>query len=295
MRFDADNAGDARLWQNKARSQLFALMMGGRRPDLVPLDPKVIRRIDDPAEGCTLVEATLQSLPDRRAHFWMAFPKESRGRIGAVLALHGHGGTGEEVVRGQSLYWYGRALVEKGYAVIAPDIGQHDLQHPNWTLMGERTWDALRCVDYLSTLPEVDPARIAVCGLSLGGETTMYAAALDERLKAVDSAGWLTTVANMKDGHCPCWNSPGLEERYDFADIFACIAPRPLVCEIGEQERAPGGFPVSIASPAFEEIRRAYRVFGKADGAALDIHPGGHVLVGDRFFEMLDESANARE
>ena len=70
-----------------------------------------------------------------------------------------------------------------GYVVIAPDVGQHELQHTNWSLMGERTWDALRCLDYLVTLPEVDADRLAVAGLSLGGETTMYVAALDERIK----------------------------------------------------------------------------------------------------------------
>ena len=86
------------------------------------------------------------------------------------------------MVRGQSLYWYGRALAASGLIVIAPDIGQHELQHPNWSLMGERTWDAWRCVDYLATRPEVDTNRLAVAGLSLGGETTMYVAALDERL-----------------------------------------------------------------------------------------------------------------
>ena len=51
-----------------------------------------------------------------------------------------------------------------------------------------------------------------MAGLSLGGETTMYVAALDERMKVACSSGWLTTVANMKNGHCPCFNFPGLEE-----------------------------------------------------------------------------------
>ena len=167
--------------------------------------------------------------------------------------------------------------------VISPDIGSHDLQHKDWTLMGERTWDAIRCVDYLLTRPEVHGRHIAVAGLSLGGETTMYVAAMDERLQPVCSSGWLTVIENMKHGHCPCWNSPGLEEHLDFADIFACIAPRPLVCEIGEQEKAPGGFPVEIARKAFEEIRSVYRVFGAEERVQLYVHPGGHVFVGEMF------------
>jgi hypothetical protein len=287
MEFRATTVREAKRWQAASREKLFQLLMGGSRPERTALKPEVMRRIDMPAGGYRLEELTLQSLPDRRAHVWLAAPKNARGKVGAVLAINGHGGNGEEVVRGLSLYWYGRALAELGYVVIAPDVGQHELQHTNWTLMGERTWDALRCLDYLETRPEVDRNRIAVAGLSLGGETTMYVAALDERVKAACSSGWLTTVANMKNGHCPCFNFPGLEENFDFADIFACVVPRPLVLELGEKERAPGGFPVSLGRGAFEEIRRAYRVFGAEEKVQLTVHAGGHVFIGRGFWAPL--------
>ena len=160
-RFKADSPGQAAAWQRSAREKLFALMMGGREPDRCALDVKVLRRVEVPGSAYVLEEITLQTMPDRRVHAWLARPVQPKGRVGAVLALHGHGGTGEEIVRGRSLYWYGRAMVEMGYVVISPDIGQHELQHTNWTLMGERTWDALRCVDYVVTLPEVDTNRLA--------------------------------------------------------------------------------------------------------------------------------------
>ena len=277
-------------WQRDSRQKLFELMMGGKKPEAVPLQPQALGREEVLAGGYVLEEFTLQTLPDRRAHAWVATPKEPRGKVGAVLALHGHGGTGEQIVRGLSLYWYGKALAEMGYVVISPDIGQHELQHTNWTLMGERVWDALRCLDYLATRPEVDTNRIAVAGLSLGGETTMYVAALDERVKTVCSSGWLTTVENMKQGHCPCWNFPGLEEHFDFADIFACVAPRPLVLELGEKERAPGGFPVEIGRKAFAEIQAAYRVFGAEKDVQLDVHPAGHVFHGANFWKPLRDA-----
>jgi hypothetical protein len=287
LRFAATTPQDARVWQGQARARLFTLMMGGAKPATPPLDAKVLQRLDATNGDYVLEELTLQSLPDRRVHAWLAAPKNPRGKVGAVLALHGHGGTGSQIVRGESLYWYGKKFAELDYVVISPDIGQHTLQHTNWSLMGERTWDALRCLDYLETRPEVDAQRIAVAGLSLGGETTMYVAAMDTRIKAACSSGWLTTVANMKNGHCPCWNFPGLEQHFDFADIFACVAPRPLVLEIGEKERAPGGFPVEIARPAFAEIQAAYRVLGAETNAVLDVHPGGHVFHGERFWQPL--------
>jgi hypothetical protein len=287
MPFQAQTPAEARAWQEEARAKLFALLMGGRQPDRVPLDAKIVRRIEMPADECVLEELTLQTLPDRRAHVWLARPTQPNGRVGAVLALHGHGGTGEQIVRGSGLYWYGHALIERGYVVISPDIGQHELQHPNWTLMGERIWDALCCLDHVVTLPEVDPDRLGVAGLSLGGETTMYVAAMDGRLKAACSSGWLTTVANMKNGHCTCFNFPGLEENFEFSDVFACVAPRPLVCELGEQEKAPGGFPVPIGRQAFERLRAAYRVFNAESNLTFTVHPGPHVFNGRDFWPKL--------
>ena len=297
MKFDAKTPEEAVKWQSASRGKLFSLMMGGpatgsrdlrdKRPERVPLDPKVIQTI--PQDGYTLEEITIQTLPDRRAHVWVAMPTNRKGKVPAILALHGHNASGEKMLRRemQYWYWYAPALAEMGYAVISPDIGSHDLQHTDWTLMGERTWDAIRCIDYILGRPEVDPKGIAVCGLSLGGETTMYVAAMDERVKVADSAGWLTTIENTKNGHCPCWNFPGLEENFEFSDIFSLIAPRPLVCEIGRQEKAPGGFPVPFAEKAFAEIQRAYKVFGKEDSAVLDIHPGGHVFSGSKFWKPL--------
>lgn len=290
LRFSATSPQAARVWQRTARDQLFRLLMGGGQPQRVALNPEILQTGRDSSGAFTLEELTLQSLPDRRVHVWLAVPTMRSGKVGAVLALHGHGGTGEQVVKGRGLYWYGRALAEMGYLVIAPDLGSHELQHTNWALMGERTWDAIRCLDYLTTRPEVDPERLIVAGLSLGGETTMYVAALDERVRAADSSGWLTTVANMTNGHCPCWNFPGLEATFDFSDIFACVAPRPLLFEIGEKERAPGGFPVEIARPAYDEVRGAYEVFGAGDRVRLDVHPGGHVFRGAEFWGIARQA-----
>lgn len=292
LRFECDNKSEAEKWQANAREHLQKLMMGGGAPKRVPLDPRILSE-ETRADRCTLQELSIQTLADRRVHAWLLLPGEREGKTAAVLALHGHGGKGEQVVRGQGLYWYGLELARRGYVVIAPDISSHSLQHTNWTLMGERTWDALRCLDYVSMLPEVDRHRLAVAGLSLGGETTMYVAALDERIKAACSSGWLTTTRNMRNGHCPCWNFAGLEMAFDFADIFSCVAPRELVLELGEKERAPGGFPVPLGESAFAAIQRAYSVLKASDRLKLTIHSGGHVFVGTDFWPALERSAPA--
>ncbi|MGQ9608360.1 MAG: alpha/beta hydrolase family protein [bacterium] len=290
MQFNAKTSEEAFLWQKFAREKLFELMMGGARPKKSPLNPKLIKKEEIQNENYFLEELNINSLPDRKVHIWVAMQKViPEGGAPVILALHGHGGTAEQIVKGERLYWYGKALAQKGYVIISLDLGQHDLQHEDWTLMGERVWDALVCIDYISTRPEVNKDKIGTVGLSLGGESVMYVAALDERIKVAVSSGWLNTIENMKQGHCPCWNFPGLEENFDFSDIFSCVAPRPLVMEIGRQEVAPGGFPVHVAEPAYNEIKKAYKVFNAEDKCLLDIHDGGHIFYGVTAFEWIDK------
>jgi hypothetical protein len=117
----------------------------------------------------------------------------------------------------------------------------------------------------------------------------MWLGAMDPRMKATVSSGFLTTMANMRKGHCPCWEFPGLADNFDFSDIYSLTAPRALLCQNGQKERAPGGFPVTLAEQAMSEIRKAYSVFKSADHAVLEVHPGGHEFVtesGVRFLEQ---------
>ena len=287
MQFQAQTPAEARAWQEAARAKLFALLMGGGQPERVPLDVKVLRTIEVPTNHCVL-----EGSPCRRCRTvartpgWPV-PPSPRGKSAPCWRCTATAAPASKSCVAPVSTGTARALIERGYVVIAPDIGQHELQHTNWTLMGERIWDALRCLDYVATLPEVDPSRLAVAGLSLGGETTMYVAALDERLNIACSSGWLTTVANMKNGHCTCYNFPGLEESFEFSDIFACVAPRVLVCELGEKERAPGGFPVPIGRQAFEQLHAAYRVFNAETNLTLTIHTGPHVFNGQDFWPKL--------
>lgn len=64
-----------------------------------------------------------------------------------------------------------------------PLYPQHD-----WGKLARRAWAASRCIDYLVTLPLVDPAKIALTGHSRNGKLSLIAAALDERITATISS-----------------------------------------------------------------------------------------------------------
>jgi hypothetical protein len=118
----------------------------------------------------------------------------------------------------------------------------------------------------------------------------MWLGATDTRIAATVSSGFLTTMENMRHGHCMCWDFPGLQRRYDFADIYSLISPRALQCQNGMRERLPGGFPVDLAEQVMVEIKAGYRAGGNEDAAELAVHPEGHVFdvpAGVRLFDAV--------
>ncbi len=143
--------------------------------------------------------------------------------------------------------------------------------------MGERLWDLMRCVDYLESLPQVDKTRIGCAGLSLGGEMAMWLGAMDERIAATISAGFLTNMDHMEQNHCLCWKFEGLRELVDYADIYSLIAPRPLQCQNGLLE-PPTQFYVPLARQAMEEVRTIYKDMARPENVVFDVHNGGHVI-----------------
>ena len=143
--------------------------------------------------------------------------------------------------------------------------------------MGERLWDCMRCVDYLVSLSCVDPARIGCAGLSLGGEMTMWLGAIDTRISAVVSAGFLTFMDHMEKNHCMCWKFKGLRALVDFPDIYALTAPRPLQCQNGLKE-PPSQFNVPLARRALAEILVTYKDLKQPENLVLDVHEEGHVI-----------------
>jgi len=271
----------ARAWQSTVRVKLRELM---RMDDLeaarssVPLDAELMPEHQE--QDYRWQEVSLRSTSARRIQVVVARPLEpTNERLPAVVCIPGHGGTrltpfDPEV----GIYKrFGVELARRGFVVISADVGQHDVYESGRTLMGERLWDLTRCVDYLRTLPEVDPARIGCAGLSLGGEMAMWLGAMDERIAATVSCGFLTMMGQMEQNHCMCWKFDGLRALVDFPDIYSLIAPRPLQCQNGLKE-PDTQFTVPLARKALAEIEPIYLDLGAPDKVMLVAHEGAHEI-----------------
>lgn len=297
MRFRADTAEETVRWQKSSRRKLVELLkldelvetnrLDAKGAPGLPLATKVLSTEDK--QKFTRHEIEINSTRTRRIRAVLTIPLPLDGEFPAVVCIHGHGGDRNVVYRYDSPYrGFALLLAESGYVTISTDVGQHKVYEDGRTLMGERLWDVIRCVDYLTTREEVDPQRIGCAGLSLGGEMTMWLGAMDTRITATVSSGFLTTVDNMLQGHCPCWNFPGFTENFDFADIYSLVAPRHLQCQNGKLERAPGGFPVFLAEKAMTEIKACYEVFGQTERVQLLVHPAGHIFDVAAGVKLLD-------
>lgn len=145
------------------------------------------------------------------------------------------------------------------------------------TLIGERVWDIMRCIDVLSThfTDEVDINRILCLGNSGGGTATIYAAALDERIRiAVPSCAVCTYADSIGAmAHCACNYVPGIAEAFDMGDLCAMTAPRPLIVVSGAHDPI---FPLQGAKACIEEGMRAYQALGVPEHLIHVIGEGGH-------------------
>ena len=92
-------------------------------------------------------------------------------------------------------------------------------------------WDAMRGVDYLASLPDVDPHRIGALGCSGGGTVTALTSALDTRIAAIGTACYITSFDALlpalgpqdAEQSTPRFISSGL----GFPDWIELAAPRP--------------------------------------------------------------------
>lgn len=270
---------DAVKWQSEVRSHLFSLL---KMDDLFAdkEKPGVISSVlkTEDRTNYVIKELEINSTITRRIKIIITIPKTKKKNLPAVVCIAGHGGNRYSVYDHETIYHgFATELAKKEFITISTDVGQHNVYELNRTLMGERLWDLMRCVDYLESLPIVDKSRIGCAGLSLGGEMSMWLGAMDQRMRVTVSSGFLTYMDQMEQNHCMCWKFDGLRELVDFPDIYSLIAPRFLQCQNGLKE-PPTDFTPDLAEEAIMEIEAIYMDFKKKDNVELIIHKGGHEI-----------------
>jgi dienelactone hydrolase len=281
----------------KRREQIVAAMQEVMGPlpksnGLVPLDVKVENEKDFPKyvqKKITLAVENWDRLP-----VLVLVPKSLTGKAPAMLCLHPTSELGKDIVCGEGTKPnrnYGQELAERGYVVLAPDYpGFGDYVGARKALYGhgytsatmKGIWNHMRCVDYLSGLPEVDPARIGCMGHSLGGHNTLFLGVFDLRIKVLVSSCGFTSFAKYYAGDLTGWTHEGYMPTiasvygkdparmpFDFPGVLAALVPRPLFINAPLHD---ANFDVSGVKDCVDTAQEIYRL-NAAKGNMVAVHP----------------------
>lgn len=128
------------------------------------------------------------------------------------------------------------------------------------SVMGLQTWNALRSVDFVLSLPDVDPTRVAATGASGGGTQTMMLAALDERIALSFPA---VMVSTAMQGGCSCENASLLRIGQGNVHFAALFAPKP------QGMTTANDWTKEMSTKGFPELRQLYATFGHPEAVML--------------------------
>ena len=257
----------AGLWEDPADS---------RR---TPPPAEVFERTDHPDLGYMVEKVLIESLPGAFITGNLFRPSgaaaEAAGpRRAAVLNPHGHwregrfhhDATGSTIARCIT-------FARMGYVALCHDmVGYGDntrIPHRwgnprSWlwgaTPLGLQLWNAVRCLDFLESLPDVDPARLGCTGESGGGTQTFLLSAVDPRVKV---SAPVNMVSLRYQGGCACENAPGLRLDTSNVEIAALAAPRPLLLV-----SCTGDWTVDTPRREFPAVQAIYRLLGVEDRVA---------------------------
>ncbi len=131
--------------------------------------------------------------------------------------------------------------------------------------MGLQTWNAIRSLDFLLSLPEVDAERIACTGASGGGTQTFILSAIDPRVTLAFPA---VMVSTAMQGGCTCENASLLRVGTGNIEFAGLFAPKPLGMTTAND------WTKEMASKGFPELKQLYTLLGAPNNVTL--HRGEH-------------------
>jgi len=232
-----------------------------------PLNPRYFGKIDE--DGYTVETVTLETMPG----FWLGGnlyrPKDGLKKHPAILHPHGHWKKGRlEDIPTYSSPRLAANLARQGFVVFAYDmVGYNDtrlLPHEfgseqellwGFSPLAVQTWDSIRALDFLESLPDVDDDRIGITGASGGGTQTFLLTSVDDRVKA---AAPVNMVSFIMQGDCVCESAPGLRVGTNNVEIVSTFAPKPMLIV-----SATGDWTKNDPKEEFPAVQSVYRLFGQ--------------------------------
>ena len=270
----------------------------GPWPDKTPLNARTTGILE--RDTYKIEKVIFESRPGFLLTANLYIPKGLATPLPAVIGTCGHGDPGKATPIYQS---FAQGLARKGYIVLIFDpIGQgervqylsaelkplrgigvpeHNYAGNQMVLCGEAlsawlTWDAIRCVDYLITRPEVDPKQIGVTGNSGGGTQATWLCGVERRLSMAAPSCFIVGFGQNLQNELPAdieqCPPTALSQGLDHSDFVAAMAPNPVI--ILDQEK--DYFDVRGAEKSLLRMKKLYKLFGAEEKTDLFIGPEYH-------------------
>ena len=224
---------DSLSWKKRANAIRKNILIGMQWDKISKYDGKinVIKHSKKIMVGYSVENIAIESFPGFYVTGNLYRPLQIQKQYAAVLSPHGHlkDKRFTDYVQLRSAY-----LASKGAIVFAYDMvgfgESKQTRHKMPISLLIQTWNSKRVLDYLLSLPEVDPQRIGMTGGSGGGTQTFMLTALDQRIKV--SVPVVQVSAHFFGG-CVCESGMPIHKTANLqtnnVEIAAMAAPRPML------------------------------------------------------------------
>lgn len=147
--------------------------------------------------------------------------------------------------------------------------------HDDPRVLALQTWNSIRVLDYLTSLPRVDPQRVGISGVSGGGTQTLFLTLVDDRVKVSAPVAILDPAVAPEGCRCEGLLAVMRPARTTAMELAAAAAPRPqLFVSVGEHD--PTRDLPTIGLPF---LRHVYGLTGAAEKlVAAELAEEGHNL-----------------
>lgn len=290
------------------RARLLEDVIGALPPVEMRPNPHSRLFYEDPKLNA--YEVTLDVYPDVFAYGILLIPKRIRkgDRRPVVVCQHGLEGRPQDVVGPDGpRHPYGNFaynLAREGFVTYAPQnpyIGQDAFRvlqrkaNPlKLSLFSFIVRQHEQTLAWLSTLPFVDPERIAFYGLSYGGKTAMRVPALIKQyclsICSADYNEWIRK--NVTVNHRCTYMFSGeyempefnLGNTFNYAEMSWLICPRPFMVERGHHD---GCAPDEWVGYEYAKTYRHYALQDLGDLTEIEYFDGPHTINGEGTFSFL--------
>lgn len=250
-------------WEVRAQ-KIRAQIRAGMALETMPAKPKSTPIIHSKRvmDGYTVENVAFESLPGIYVTGNLYRPIKKQKSYAGILCPHGHGENPHGRFREQTQKRCA-TLARMGAVVFVLDMaGQGDskqTEHKFSKALKLQTINATRGIDFLLSLPGVDPQRIAVTGESGGGTQTFLLAALDQRVKV--TAPTVMVSAHFFGG-CVCESGMPIHKKGDYqtnnVEIAALTAPRPMLLTSDGDD-----WTKNTPNVEFPFMQKIYALYGK--------------------------------